>query len=104
MTVLQPKQDLSWPCYECTAKFKSSEELQNHLYIHDDIKDENTKPKKKIKNINKRLFKKYQTEAVECNDCKEVFYQYTYNFLKEHISQRHGVSKESVENYFSIVE
>lgn len=84
--------------------FRSSEELQKHLAVHDDIKDENTKPKKKsLKNV-KRLFIKYQTEAVECNVCKEIFYQYNYNFLKTHIAQRHGISKESVENYFSIVE
>lgn len=104
LTILQPKQEFSWPCYECPAKFRSSEELQNHLSVHDDIKDENTKPKKKNFKYVKRLFKKYQTEAVECNICKDVFYQYNYNFLKTHIGQKHGISKESVENYFSIVE
>lgn len=104
LTILQPKQELSWPCYECPSKFKSSEELQNHLTVHDDFKDENIRPRKKtLKNV-KRLFKKYQTEAVECNVCKEVFHQYNYNFLRSHLNQKHSISKETVEDYFSIVE
>lgn len=104
MTILKPKQELSWPCFECSAKFRTTDELQKHLSVHDDIKDENTRPKKKNPKNFKRFFKSDQAAVVECNICKEIFYQYTCNFLKSHIMQKHGISKEIVENYFTIIE
>lgn len=104
LVALKPKQELSWPCFECSAKFSSSEELQNHLSVHDQIKDENTRPKKRNSKNVKTLYKSDQAAAVECNICKEVFYQYNYNYLKSHVTQKHGVSKELVENHFTIIE
>nr|XP_023013999.1 PR domain zinc finger protein 10-like [Leptinotarsa decemlineata] len=103
LAVLKPKEERTWPCYECTLKFECSEELQNHLNIHDDDGDENIKPKRKLNRNKKRFFKRYQTETVECNVCQEVFFQYNYSFLKLHVIQKHGFTKGTVEDYFTVV-
>ncbi|KAG5897474.1 hypothetical protein JTB14_031100 [Gonioctena quinquepunctata] len=102
LPVLKPREERTWPCYECSLKFECSEALQKHLNIHDDEKDENTKPRKKMRN-KKRFFKKYQSEAVECNICQEIFFQYNYSLLKLHLIQKHAYTKGSVEDYFTIV-
>ncbi|KAJ8928027.1 hypothetical protein NQ314_019438, partial [Rhamnusium bicolor] len=103
LPVLQPREVHSWPCYECSAKFTSSEELQKHLNIHDEEKDENTKPRKKLSRNKRRLLKKCQTEAVECNICTEMFFQYNYNSLKNHLFEKHHFNHGVVGDYFSII-
>lgn len=30
------EQEKNWPCYECNRRFVSSEQLQQHLNMHDD--------------------------------------------------------------------
>ncbi len=30
------EQEKNWPCYECNRRFMSSEQLQQHLNMHDD--------------------------------------------------------------------
>lgn len=103
MPLLEPRETHSWPCYECSEKFASSEELQNHLNVHDEEKDENTRPRKKSSKNKRRLMKKCQTEAVECNVCSEIFFQYSYNLLKSHVMEKHNFSQGAVEDYFSVV-
>ncbi|CAG9819415.1 unnamed protein product [Phaedon cochleariae] len=103
LPVLQPHEQLTWPCYECPSKFESSEELQKHLNIHDDDRDDNIKPRRKLMRSKKRFFKKYQSDAIECNICEEVFLQYNYCFLKLHLVQKHGFVKGNVEESFTVV-
>ncbi|KAJ8941230.1 hypothetical protein NQ318_015662 [Aromia moschata] len=103
LPMLQPQEVRSWPCYECPAKFSSSEELQKHLNVHDEEKDENTRPRRKLPKNKRRLLKKCQTEVVECNICKEIFFQYNYNSLKHHITEKHNFKQGVVEDYFAIV-
>lgn len=33
------EQEKNWPCYECNRRFMSSEQLQQHLNMHDDKLD-----------------------------------------------------------------
>ncbi|CAH1998931.1 unnamed protein product [Acanthoscelides obtectus] len=103
LPVLQPPEpEPSWPCYECPQKFISSEELQNHLNVHD-VKDENIKPKlRRILKNRKRPLKKYYTEALECKICEERFYQYSYNTLRSHLSDKHKFCKGFVEDHFTV--
>lgn len=39
------EQEKNWPCYECNRRFVSSEQLQQHLNMHDDKLDYVTKPR-----------------------------------------------------------
>ncbi|XP_051579757.1 PR domain zinc finger protein 10 isoform X3 [Myxocyprinus asiaticus] len=39
------EQDKNWPCYECNRRFMSSEQLQQHLNMHDDKLDLVQRPK-----------------------------------------------------------
>lgn len=103
LPVLQPIQELAWPCYECSFKFESSEELQKHLDTHDKEKDENSRPKKKIMHRIKRKLLKNHYDAVECQLCQEMFFQYNYNSLRLHVLQKHERAKGTVEEYFTIV-
>ncbi|KAJ8920156.1 hypothetical protein NQ315_011817 [Exocentrus adspersus] len=103
LPLLEPQEVHNWPCYECSEKFTSSVELQNHLNVHDEVKDENTRPRKKLSRSKRRLMKWCQTEAVECNVCSEIFFQYSYNLLKNHVVEKHNLSNASVEDHFSVV-
>ena len=39
------EQEKNWPCYECNRRFVSSEQLQQHLNMHDDKLDYVSKPR-----------------------------------------------------------
>ncbi|XP_051953439.1 PR domain zinc finger protein 10-like [Xyrauchen texanus] len=39
------EQEKNWPCYECNRRFMSSEQLQQHLDMHDDKLDHVQRPK-----------------------------------------------------------
>lgn len=47
-----------WPCFECSQRFPSSEEFQKHLNLHDDVKNENVRPKKKHVRLRKKVLVK----------------------------------------------
>ncbi|CAG9856821.1 unnamed protein product [Phyllotreta striolata] len=103
LPVFQPAKQLNWPCFECSLKFETSDELQNHLNAHDKSSDENAKPKKKNISKSKRKLNKKSEGAVECQLCRETFLKYNYNSLKLHITQKHGNVKGTVEEYFTTI-
>lgn len=44
-----------WRCFECPQRFPTSEDMQKHLNLHDDIKSENVRPKKKHIRMRKKV-------------------------------------------------
>lgn len=98
-------EDKSWSCYECSAAFGNSEELQKHLDIHDDIKDENVRPKKKhLKSNHKKKLMAKSNSAVKCNDCNELFIQPGKLALRQHLIEKHLCSGlDEIDQYFSLV-
>lgn len=101
--MLLPNEKRTWPCFECDSKFSSSEQLQTHLDIHDEEKDENTKPRKKALKCKKRLFRQFKFEAVECNLCQGVFLEYNYSILKGHLKEKHKLASANVQDHFGTV-
>lgn len=98
-------EDRSWSCFECSAAFGNSEELQKHLDIHDDIKDENIRPKKKyLKNNHKKKLVAKSNSAVKCNNCNELFIQPGKLALRQHLIEKHLCSGlDIIDQYFSLV-
>lgn len=45
-------------CFECTQRFPTSEEMQKHLNLHDDVKSENVRPKRKHMKMRKKILVK----------------------------------------------
>lgn len=91
----------SWQCFECSQSFPSSKHLQKHLNVHDDRKDENSKPKKKI--FKKKMLKKRpKSEVLECNECKQKFQQPKHNILKQHMDS-HGFENASIQDKFTVI-
>lgn len=91
----------SWHCFECSQSFSSSQHLQDHLNVHDDCKDENSKPKKKI--LKKKLLKKRpKSDILQCNECKEVFYNPKHSTLKEHMST-HSYEEAAIQDKYTVI-
>lgn len=69
LPTLQPsttEEDNPWPCFECTLKFTTSEELQKHLNVHDDTKEETNKTR--VKKITR-----FKRRPVDCPHCSRSF-------------------------------
>lgn len=98
-----PEEEKTWPCYECTEKFVSSEDLQEHLNIHDgEIEKEENKWKKKNLKYRKKITK--TSEALQCNNCNELFVQPGKIALRQHLIEKHLLSGlDLIEQYFSSV-
>ncbi|XP_021939683.1 zinc finger protein 716-like [Zootermopsis nevadensis] len=47
-----------WPCFEYNEKFVSSEELQKHLNVHDNEREEDGEPKKSKSKKSGRTFRR----------------------------------------------
>ncbi|RZC31881.1 PR domain zinc finger protein 10-like, partial [Asbolus verrucosus] len=105
LSVLVPQVEKSWPCFECSATFASSEELQKHLNIHDDDRDENTKPRKKnLKSSKRKPVPKMNSDALKCNDCNELFIHPGKIALRQHLIEKHLCSGlDLIDQYFSFV-
>lgn len=107
LEVLKPAPNKSWPCFECSEKFATSNELQDHVDIHDLENDENLRPKKR--NGSKKLkstikSKKSQIEIVECNVCQAVLNGgIGYLALKRHIVDYHKSSVVNIADHFTIL-
>uniref|UniRef100_A0AAZ3NSB6 PR domain zinc finger protein 10 n=1 Tax=Oncorhynchus tshawytscha TaxID=74940 RepID=A0AAZ3NSB6_ONCTS len=50
------EQEKNWPCYECNRRFMSSEQLQQHLNMHDDKLDCVTRPKGRARGRGRKRF------------------------------------------------
>uniref|UniRef100_A0A4W5L8I7 PR domain zinc finger protein 10 n=1 Tax=Hucho hucho TaxID=62062 RepID=A0A4W5L8I7_9TELE len=50
------EQEKNWPCYECNRRFMSSEQLQQHLNMHDDKLDYVTRPKGRARGRGRKRF------------------------------------------------
>nr|XP_033774339.1 PR domain zinc finger protein 10 isoform X3 [Geotrypetes seraphini] len=50
------EQEKNWPCYECNRRFMSSEQLQQHLNLHDEKLDIFSRTKNKNRGRGKRRF------------------------------------------------
>ncbi|KAF7279150.1 hypothetical protein GWI33_007562 [Rhynchophorus ferrugineus] len=102
LDVLKPIEKNNWPCYECASRFGSSEELQKHLNVHDQERDENIKPKKKCRR-KFLVLKKSQADTVECNMCQEPFSStVNYNTLKNHLATQHKCTGVKIGEFFTI--
>lgn len=107
LTPLKPEMDEenTWPCYECQMRFFTSDQLQRHLNMHDEVKHDSFKPRKKIsRNKRKITVKKYQKPSIfECVICKQHFSHPKFAVLKKHLLE-HGIhSSASVQDKFIII-
>ncbi|KAG5269059.1 hypothetical protein AALO_G00197830 [Alosa alosa] len=50
------EQEKNWPCYECNRRFMSSEQLQQHLNMHDDKLDLVNRPKGRSRGRGRKRF------------------------------------------------
>ncbi|XP_034150049.1 PR domain zinc finger protein 10 [Esox lucius] len=50
------EQEKNWPCYECNRRFMSSEQLQQHLNMHDDKLEYVTRPKGRARGRGRKRF------------------------------------------------
>ncbi|XP_030620653.1 PR domain zinc finger protein 10 isoform X1 [Chanos chanos] len=50
------EQEKNWPCYECNRRFMSSEQLQQHLNMHDDKLDFAQRPKGRSRGRGRKRF------------------------------------------------
>ncbi|GLV35984.1 uncharacterized protein CBL_09798 [Carabus blaptoides fortunei] len=77
LTALQPtaEDESSWPCFECPLRFTSSDELQKHLNVHDENKDDVLKPR--VKKIGR-----YKRRPIDCPQCSR-------SFLRKYSLSRH---------------
>ncbi|KAI5620317.1 PR domain zinc finger protein 10 isoform X1 [Silurus asotus] len=50
------EQEKNWPCYECNRRFMSSEQLQQHLNMHDDKLDLIQRPKARRRGRGRKRF------------------------------------------------
>ncbi|EFA10480.2 PR domain zinc finger protein 10 isoform X1 [Tribolium castaneum] len=99
LSILVPEEEKSWPCYECSETFASSDELQKHLNIHDS--DEENKWKKKNLKNKKKIPK---SETFQCNNCNELFVQPGKVALRQHLIEKHLLSGlDLIDQYFSSV-
>lgn len=89
----------TWHCFECNQSFSTSQLLQKHLNVHDDCKDENLKPKKRF--LRKKFIKK-KCEVLQCNECKETFYNAKPNIIKDHMIV-HGYGDATIEEKFTTI-
>lgn len=73
MTALKPdyKDENPWPCFECNERFPSSDHLQKHLNLHDDVTNENVRPKKKHLKFKKKVFVKSNEQCFVRKQLKE---------------------------------
>lgn len=102
LELLKPVIKDTWPCFECSAKFPTSEELQKHLDVHDEEGDENTRPKRRYRR-RMMVLRKSQSDIVECNMCQEPFGStVSFSTLKNHLSRKHKFSGVKIGDYFSI--
>ncbi|KAK9877045.1 hypothetical protein WA026_016074 [Henosepilachna vigintioctopunctata] len=95
-------EDEQWPCFECTEQFPTSQDLQNHLNLHDD-KKEKLKFRKRIWKSKRKLIKMATTEACQCRICQQVFNPPNYGILKKHLLTKHSINDKSVEDHFFII-
>ncbi|KAJ3660901.1 hypothetical protein Zmor_005328 [Zophobas morio] len=103
LSVLIPDEDKSWPCFECPETFSSSEELQKHLNVHDGDEEDTVKKKKNLKNNKKKVATK-NGEALQCNNCNELFLQPGKIALRQHLIEKHLLSGlDMIDQYFSSV-
>lgn len=107
LEVLKPTPSKSWPCFECSDKFATSKELQDHVDIHDLENDENLRPRKRnsCKKLKSALkSKKSQIEIVECNACHAVLNGgIGYLALKRHIVDYHKNNVVNIADHFTIL-
>lgn len=91
----------TWHCFECNQSFATSQLLQKHLNVHDDCKDENLKPKKRL--IRKKFVKNRQKfDILQCNECKESFCNPKHSILKDHMIA-HSYGDATVEDKFTVI-
>lgn len=107
LPLLEPSKEekMSWNCYECNASFESSKDLQEHLNVHDEDKDENTKPKKRFHIKRKLLLRKnyLKKEPLECTLCTEAIFFPKFTALRRHLSTCHDINETSVYQYFKAI-
>jgi hypothetical protein len=104
LSVLVPEEEKSWSCFECSERFATSNELQEHLNVHDVVKDENTKPRKKSLKNKRKAVAKTGSEALQCNNCNELFVQPGKVALRQHLIEKHLLSGlDLIDQYFSSV-
>lgn len=98
-----PKENY-WPCFECDSHFVSSEDLQKHLNVHDEVKRSNLKLKKKTyKNKRKKPKKTFDKDIIECKTCKATLGYPDVSEIRQHLLT-HGVSTAiNLEDIFSII-
>ncbi|XP_044754633.1 PR domain zinc finger protein 10-like [Coccinella septempunctata] len=91
-----------WPCFECNEHFPTSQELQNHLNIHDES-GEPTKCRKKNWKSKKKLLKVSITEAWQCKICDQVFNPPKLSALKQHYLVKHNGPDDNIEENFVVI-
>lgn len=103
LEILNPPEEEkdAWHCFECNQSFSSSKILQKHLNEHDDSKDENLIPKKRIFK-KKQQKRRVKTNILQCNECKEKLCNPRHNVLKQHMAS-HGYGDASVQNKFTVI-
>ncbi|KAL3268921.1 hypothetical protein HHI36_008008 [Cryptolaemus montrouzieri] len=92
-----------WPCFECTEQFPTSQDLQNHLNMHDENKKEKMKFKRRMWRSKNKLVKVATTEACQCRICQQIFNPPKYSALKNHLVSKHNLVDKCVEEHFFIV-
>lgn len=94
LPVLEPMLEDEWPCYECSERFTTSEQLQKHLDQHEEMDEKqivaNDNKKRKARKKQQLNMDNNVGTALQCTVCMEVFSAKRFNFLRQHLNE-HGL-------------